>query len=234
MAKLGEYLGSLFNSVSDARVNADLNTVLLAEEYARHQLLKNFAIPRMRINDVKLTIPVVIEQSPEYVETTELVPISSGPFKEGVKREARAVLKIKSFPKKATERLNADLTVFTDKLKRDIGVYGLPKAISAFSKGVVSTIKHLYEERKLTVAKDKPPNFRELSSRIVKFANKNVTGVSSKTNLTKLEVIAEAHRLREYRPQDIVQIEMQIHEDSMEWHFIENENGDIEPTLLPE
>ena len=58
MPTLNEYLGGIFSSITDARVMADVQTVQVAEQYARHDLLKHFAVPRMRIGDIELTKPV--------------------------------------------------------------------------------------------------------------------------------------------------------------------------------
>ena len=60
MPKLGDFLGDLLTEVTMARVQADLESVRIAEMYANHPLLKHMAVPRFRLPMVKLDVPVII------------------------------------------------------------------------------------------------------------------------------------------------------------------------------
>ena len=63
MIKLNDYLGSIVASFTNAKIMSDLQTVKLAEEYAKHDYLKHFSIPRMRIDDVEMTIPIALDEA---------------------------------------------------------------------------------------------------------------------------------------------------------------------------
>ncbi len=63
MPNLGDYLGQLLSELSIARMQADLETVRLAELYAMHPLLRTMPVPHMRLPDVDLEIPVLIKAS---------------------------------------------------------------------------------------------------------------------------------------------------------------------------
>jgi hypothetical protein len=52
--------------------------------------------------------------------------------------------------------------------------------------------------------------------------------------LDQLTVIAESHRLREQRPEDVIRIRMKVSEDGMEWQTLQRDDGSIERKLLPE
>jgi hypothetical protein len=65
MPYLGDYLGQLMAEIAIARMQADLETVRLAEIYASHPLLKTMAVPRLRLADVDLELPVLIRQVEE-------------------------------------------------------------------------------------------------------------------------------------------------------------------------
>jgi hypothetical protein len=65
MPYLGDYLGQLVSEISMARMHADLETVRLAELYATHPLLRTMSVPRMRLPEVQLEIPVLIKASEE-------------------------------------------------------------------------------------------------------------------------------------------------------------------------
>ena len=63
MPYLGDYLGQLLSEISMARMQADLETVRLAELYAAHPLLRAMPVPHVRLPDVDLEIPVLIKAS---------------------------------------------------------------------------------------------------------------------------------------------------------------------------
>jgi hypothetical protein len=65
MPYLGDYLGQLLSEISMARMQADLETVRLAELYATHPLLRTMPVPHMRLPEVDLEIPVLIKASEE-------------------------------------------------------------------------------------------------------------------------------------------------------------------------
>lgn len=65
MPYLGDYLGQLLSEISMARMQADLETVRLAELYATHPLLRTMPVPHMRLPEVELEVPVLIKASEE-------------------------------------------------------------------------------------------------------------------------------------------------------------------------
>lgn len=69
MIKLSDYLDYLNNEIIQARKKADENAVLIAKEYARHDYLKYFKVPRYALPSVKMDIPIKItdiDSSPKY------------------------------------------------------------------------------------------------------------------------------------------------------------------------
>lgn len=60
MPKLGDFLGDLLTEVTMARVQADLESVRVAELYANHPLLKHMPVPRFRLPAVHFDLPVLI------------------------------------------------------------------------------------------------------------------------------------------------------------------------------
>jgi len=72
MAELSDFLGHLLEEVTRARVQADFESIRVAKIYAADDLLKTFAIPRMRLPNIEITAPVVIIDVPEgYMEKTD-------------------------------------------------------------------------------------------------------------------------------------------------------------------
>ncbi|TCI92288.1 hypothetical protein [Tenacibaculum sp. M341] len=60
MIDLNEYLGGITSSISEARMMSDLKSLEIAEQFAKHDLLKHFSIPRFKAQNIELTIPVAI------------------------------------------------------------------------------------------------------------------------------------------------------------------------------
>src|SRR4051812_17667499 len=65
MTYLGDYLGQLMSEISMARMQADVETLRIAELYAAHPLLRTMPVPHIRLPDVELDIPVLIKASAE-------------------------------------------------------------------------------------------------------------------------------------------------------------------------
>ena len=60
MIKLSDYLDYLNNEIIQARKRADENAVKIAKEYAQHEYLKYFRVPRFSMPTVKMDIPLKI------------------------------------------------------------------------------------------------------------------------------------------------------------------------------
>jgi|UPI000646D09F hypothetical protein len=60
MIKLSDYLNYLNNEIIQARKKADENAIEIAKEYAQHEYLKFFKVPRYSLPSVKMDIPIKI------------------------------------------------------------------------------------------------------------------------------------------------------------------------------
>lgn len=63
MPNLGDYLGQILSEITLARMQADIETIRLAEIYAAHPLLRTLPVPHVRLPEVDLDIPVIIKSS---------------------------------------------------------------------------------------------------------------------------------------------------------------------------
>lgn len=234
MPTLNEYLGGLIASVTNARVMADAQTVAVAEQYARHDLLKHFAVPRMRIGDIELTIPVAIEGLVDRVEY-QLAPIGNDRFRTEIYREVCASIGATDLPLLASNDLVAALSEETPALIQLLREDPSDKSFFVFSDRTTQCFAEIAERHDLFKVMPGIEFSRErMIERLTKRCATLVTGVEQKTSLDQLEVVAESHRLREQRAEDIVRIRLKIGEDGMEWQTIEKSDGTIERRLLPE
>jgi len=60
LIKLSDYLDYLNNEIIQARKRADENAVKIAKEYAKHEYLKYFRVPRFSMPAIKIDIPLKI------------------------------------------------------------------------------------------------------------------------------------------------------------------------------
>jgi hypothetical protein len=65
MPKLGDYIGHLLSEITIARMQADIEAIRVAELYADHPLLRNMPVPRFRMPDVEIDVPVVVKDMEE-------------------------------------------------------------------------------------------------------------------------------------------------------------------------
>jgi hypothetical protein len=91
MSDLSETLGHLLCEITRARMAADREAVRVARQYAEDAegLLRHFPVPRMRLPNLELTLPVVVSHIPEgYVTKVApdmLVSALSANLKEALK-----------------------------------------------------------------------------------------------------------------------------------------------------
>lgn len=60
MPSLGDFLGGLLSDAARARVRGDIEAVRIAEAYHRDPLLKHLPVPRFRLPDITVDIPVLV------------------------------------------------------------------------------------------------------------------------------------------------------------------------------
>lgn len=61
MADLGDVLGTLLVSLAVARRQADEQSATIAEQYRDHPLLQGMSVPRVRVPEMVIDLPVLIE-----------------------------------------------------------------------------------------------------------------------------------------------------------------------------
>lgn len=232
MPKLNDYLGSIISSVSNARVMADVQTVKLAEDYAKHDLLQHFSVPRMRIADVELTIPVAIEATQEdLVDDVDIINNQS--FNKLVYSEVVKNLGRTSLPLQASREVRSALATSAKDLEAKVNQMRKLSPVEDYSEQLGVKIMQIAVENKLIKNAD-DFSTANLSERVKIIAEKQIVANSAKTSLGDMNVMVESHLLREQNPENIVHIKMKITEDGMEWQQAEQSDGSISRRLLPE
>lgn len=235
MPTLNDYLGGLVASVTEARVMADAHAVQVAEQYAQHELLRHFPVPRMRIGDIVLTIPVAIEGLSERKDY-QLAPSGNAEFQRAVARELAQYIGYRELPAIAAQKFQAALAERVPALVNGIREAGeRDKPMWTFAENIVADLFVIGIETKLREGKF-PDGYSqdEITKRTFELGVQLVSGVVEKPVLDALTVIADAQRLREQRPEDIVRIQLKIVEDGMEWQTTTRDDGSVDRRLIPE
>jgi len=239
MAKLSDFLGGLVSSISDARVNSDIQSLKIAEEYAKNDLLKHFAVPRMRVDKVELNIPVAIDK---LLEKSQKVyePIDNKSFSAKAYQQILKSLAVNNLSNEVSKTLRTDIAEHIHLLEAKIRVNQIENALEDFSKSIALKVINLkdiifQETKRKPLSKDE---LSKLQNNIVKGLQaslKDEIKFKSETKvLESLQVIVEADKLREVKPENVIMIKMTISEQGMEWIKMENIDGEVVTKLMPE
>ena len=117
MITLKDYIGKIYKEITNAKVQSDIETLAIAEEYVNNPMLKHFSVPNIRIKNVELNIPVAVDSTQAtsrdytereikevYEQAFEKVYLSFYPFKTTFVESVKPQLAVK------TEALVTDAT----------------------------------------------------------------------------------------------------------------------------
>lgn len=239
MAKLSDFLGGLVSSFSNARVNADIQSLKIAEEYSKNDLLQHFAVPRMRIQNVELIIPVAVDKLNETRQVT-FEPIDNKSFAAKAYHQVLLSLSAGKLPLQASRILRSTIAENVQVLESRIKYNEGDSALEEFSKIIASKV--IAEKDSFFLEKNrKPPVEAELVSlhtNIYEALHSNLKSeikIKSEVNaIESVQVIVEASKLREEKPENVIMIKMVITEEGMLWNKVEKDSGETENKLLPE
>ncbi len=259
MVILKDYLGSLVKDLNEARHIADIETARIAEIYANDPLLKHFSVPRMKILETELTIPIAVDHL-EHSITTEYDPIDNQKLYAAVYKELKNTTETRSFNTSMSNKLKTDIYNYIDKLEKEIkggddADISIDKLANNIATTFISTIKSdtteikKYDTRvnKFRTIKDsrrgnrvvkeisKANQFKSLvETNVKKHLVQTIKPLIVIEKLENAHVTTESAKLKEYSPQSIVYIKMKVTEESMEWQTMVDDDGKVVPKLIAE
>jgi hypothetical protein len=227
MPTLGDFIGQLAAAVTQARLQADMEAVRVAELYAHHPYLKHFPVPRFRLPNVEVSTPIVIKE----VEDLDAAA-------------ALGTVKIQDVQEEVVNVLDRQLTRYEVRLKPQqrstlkrkvrAGVAGIEHAetvsvdVSRFAK-VASRIA-TSEVVKLPPAREVDVETwnREIESSL------KVRLINRRKLAAPVRVLVETAQIKEVGPFDTVaQFRISLQEDAVEWTVVERD-GEEDARLVPE
>lgn len=239
MAKLSDFLGGLVSSISDARVNSDIQSLRIAEEYAKNDLLKHFVVPRMRVDKVELSIPIAVD---EVIERNQVnyEPIDNRSFSSKTYQQILRSLDVDNLPNEVSKNLRSIISEHIQLLEARIRVNQIENALGEFSNtiglNVIKVADQIFKDDNLR--KTRKVDLTKLQDTLVKglqeTLKEEIKFKSENKILDSLHVIVEAHKLREVKPENVIMIKMTVSEQGMEWIKMENSEGEVVSKLMPE
>lgn len=231
MVKLGDYLGSLLSEVTIARVQADIQAARIAEIYSNDPLLKRFPIPRVRLPNVEISVPIVISEveeseretfARETIKPEKLIPLAE--------RIAIEELKEHNITLKRTEAVsfNKELKTRTNVISR-IGerTVSIGSVSNAVSKEVTSIIKEVP-----SIKKSLPEEELKIVKERINLRIKEEL-IKTRVEPPRVKISPLTSQIKESGPANTSVFKLSISEDAVEWSSVE-EDGETRDILIPE
>ncbi|MGB5185602.1 MAG: hypothetical protein WBO84_00555 [Acidimicrobiia bacterium] len=226
MTNLGDYLGQLMSEVVIARVHADLESVRVAELYASHSLLRHMPIPRVRLPEIQMEVPVVIDGSGSPGPTES--PRGGASISDGRKQFDKVL---------ATHLRNSKVRLRANQRE------ALVKALDAEAQRPdlpieISVDTNRFADRFTNVAIDVlGESLTEEKINSVKAGLRDdarLALLAARTAPPRVTALVETSAVREAGPEDkITRLRLTIREESMELTTIESD-GETTERLVPE
>ncbi len=234
MPYLGDFLGHILAELTISRMQADLESLRIADFYASHPLLRTMPVPRFRLPQVDIDVPVVIDRAEEQTEggtprgTVSLADLGAtldkvltvDLKKRGIRIPSEGVRRIERAAETHIEALRAEpteITVDTQRIAHDLA------GIAARELGEASE----EDEREAVVDRAKVEETLETAIR-----NELMR---KRTPPPRLLVRVATDQVREAGPMErIGHIRLTVSEEHLEWTVIESEEGEKRQRLVPE
>jgi hypothetical protein len=244
MPTLKDYLGSLVRDLNHARVIADVETANIAKMYAEHDLLKHFSIPRMKIQDTELTIPVAIDELDSSVEK-DYQPIDNKAFYARTYAEIKSVFKVPSFSRDISTSLRKAIYSHVDALEKSIKSGAAIKlSLDDFSETVSDVaLETIVSNKKGRIVFDEALKSRAVNddqvkkmlvANLTKYLQAEIKPREVTGKIENAQITVESDKLKDKKPESLVYIKMKITEESMEWQTMEDADGNIVAKLMVE
>lgn len=240
MVTLKDYIGTIVSSVNNARGMADAESAKLAKQYAQDDVLQYYTVPRMRMQDIELEIPVGID-SFNTANNPDYQPIDNNNFYSHAYNTVKDAFGVRSFKQTTSTQLSRkikdEIQTLESQLKKD---YPKGEAVKKFADRVAETsiavVKTDYKtaitKRETTYAKF--PEYEYLSDLLNERLLDKITPRTQAANIEDANVIVESDKLSVIDPNKLIKIKMKIVETGMEWHQMEDANGELRSKLVSE
>jgi hypothetical protein len=249
MVKLGDYVGMILSEMTRARAQADVETLKLAELYASNKTLRHFAVPRVRLQNVEITTPLMINKQDESALEEYNRPVKISEVRALVDSAIAANLERNNLKLSAadTSAVKKSIDERSDAVaRRFAATRAQPAAGRAQPEEMISLTdtKNIADEYVDQV----DTSLKRLKATQPAYKNIDVDKISAEVkadlrakiaNLRplppRLEVLVNTAQIKETATKELVTyVKFTITEDSMEWCEYQSSTGEVKEQLVPE
>lgn len=254
MITLKDYIGKIYKEVTNAKVQSDIETLAIAQEYVENPMLRHFAVPNIRIKDMELTIPVAVDATQTVTRNytaTEIqkvyedafYKVNADLFPNQTEEEERYLEDIR--PELITKAQHESTR--TESNLQQASAASDTAAPQQETEQHTATSKSTQEANTayMTAVTEAANQFVDASYGFIREINVDeqvfryamVQEIESnlqprKPEIEDLPVIVETNRLKEISdPASMISIKVNITDDAMEWITDIDENGNTIQTL---
>lgn len=225
MADIGSLLGSLMSGIIGARRLADEQTAALAEYYKSVPLLEGLSVPRIRIPELTIDMPLLIENYAEGQngEMEDPIKLTEATLEQLKATSIKNNIKIdpvfyKAFSEEVQNRLEVEKQTGTPIMKETVS----RSVQDAFASTLTKTKTTLSSTDQMTLSRD----LRAKASTIG--IAKELVPSSIVANIKTADVKERATST------SVVRLRITLKEEGLEWTTKASEGGGVTNTLQPE
>ena len=230
MADLGQLVGTLLASLANARRITDEETVAIAEYYKDNPLLDGLSIPRIRVPEMVIDLPVLVEnfdegRSPKFQDTETI----STKVTDGLLTSLRQYKikpterQVENFRKEINEQVT-ELKQKSDPTIRYQREHVVQIVDSLFIKTAEAT--NLTEKISPTQIKKIGANLRRVARDIALVEEGSAPKIEASIITAEVKERAEAG--------NVVRLHIVMKEEGIEWDVVEYPDGTTSSRLSPE
>jgi hypothetical protein len=229
MPYLGDFLGQLLSEITVARMQSDLEAVRVAELYAGHPYLKFFAVPRVRLPQLTLDVPVVIERS--GIGTDPAVAAVVSAWRERFAGLLAQFLERMQLNLSAGDRRALEVGLDRAWARLETQPEGLASPALVADELVLSVVQTLGKGEG-GAAPVGPARLEQLAVELRTAAREAFT--QAQAALPRLIVRVGTAQLREAGPlESLTRLHLTVTENAVEWTVVDMQ-GEAKPRLIPE
>ena len=229
MPSLSEVLGAIMAGLTEARSVADQQALRVAERYQQEPLLRGLAVPRIRLPEVTIDLPVIIDSQEggedEEPGSPEDVASKSGQFLQDIAAKEKIIL-----PKNLIDDFSATLTA---SLKEVIAkpVPGTRLGTrQAFATAGEAALLQLSRQPKSPLAK--APLARILAQLREFIASIAVVKEGKPPGINLIILTDQVKNKTD--PQTVTRLHISLREEGLEWSEYLSDSGETVTKLTPE
>jgi hypothetical protein len=211
MSNFGDFIGQCLAEITTARVQADLESVRLADFYATHPLLKSFPVPRFRLPTVTIDVPLAVSEVQAPPESgAPKSGLKMGDAHEAFRTALQGQLKRSdvTFTKDVEEKI---YMAMRDRFKQ----LSHSEYVSTSAVHLADSITKVVEDNLSTVKMD--PKAREQFVTELRDTAR-VAIVKLLPTPPRVKVVTNTAQLRELGPQEfLTRVQLNITEQGVEW-----------------